>query len=67
MPINEITTTNIQELLNDNRSIAASTQNKLPITLRQIFNMAIQESLIVIKPAKGKLTKTGADKKEGRA
>lgn len=66
-PINEITTTNIQELLNDNRSIAASTQNKLLITLRQIFNMAIQESLIVINPAKGKLTKTGADKKEGRA
>jgi len=66
-PINEITTTNIQELLNDSRSIAASTQNKLLITLRQIFNMAIQESLIVINPAKGKLTKTGADKKEGRA
>jgi len=66
-PINEITTTNIQELLNDSRRIAASTQNKLLITLRQIFNMAIQESLIVINPAKGKLTKTGADKKEGRA
>ena len=66
-PINEITTTNIQELLNESRSIAASTQNKLLITLRQIFNMAIQESLIVINPAKGKLTKTGADKKEGRA
>ncbi len=65
--INEITTTNIHELLNDLRKTAASTQTKLLITLRQIFNMAIQEQLIVINPAKGRLTKTGADKKEGRA
>ena len=66
-PINEITTTNIQEPPNDSRCIPASTQNKLQIPLRQIINLTIQESMIVINPAKGKLTKTGADKKEGRA
>ena len=65
--IDEITTTSIQELLNRSRKTASSTQTKLLITLRQIFNMAIQEQLITVNPAKGKLTKTGAAKKEGRA
>jgi len=65
--IDEITTTSIQELLNRNRKTAASTQTKLLITLRQVFNMAIQEQLITVNPAKGKLTKTGAAKKEDRA
>lgn len=74
--------------------MAASTQTKMLVTLRQIFDMAIRrrqafrlvgfrhsrklpdsiqgiesgtEQYITINPAKGKLTKTGVEKKEGRA
>ena len=65
--IHEITTTSIQELLNEGKNMAASTQTKMLVTLRQIFDMAIQEQYITINPAKGKLTKTGVEKKEGRA
>ena len=65
--IHEITTTSIQELLNEAKNMAASTQTKMLVTLRQIFDMAIQEQYITINPAKGKLTKTGIEKREGRA
>jgi len=65
--IHEITTTSIQELLNEEKNMAASTQTKMLVTLRQIFDMAIQEQYITINPAKGKLTKTGVEKREGRA
>ena len=66
-PIDEITTTHIQEMLNGYRDMAITTQTRLIVTLRQIFNMAVEEELIKTNPAKGKLTKTGIEKKDGRA
>lgn len=65
--IDEITTTHIQEMLNGYKDMASTTQTRLLVTLRQIFNMAVDEELIKANPAKGKLTKTGTAKKEGRA
>ena len=60
--IDEITTTQLQEMLNEHRDMASTSQTKLLITLRQIFDVAIQEQLITVNPAKGKLTKTGRRK-----
>ena len=65
--IDEITTTQLQEMLNEHRDMASTSQTKLLITLRQVFDVAIQEQLITVNPAKGKLTKTGAVKKDGRS
>ena len=65
--IDEITTTDIQTMLNQYKGMASTSQTKLLITLRQVFEVAIQDHLITVNPAKGKLTKTGAEKKDGRA
>lgn len=65
--IDEITTSDLQELLNRQSDIAISSQAKAVTTLRQIFEMAIQENYIVKNPAKIKLAKTGREKKDGRS
>lgn len=66
-PVNEITPTDLQELLNGISNVADSTQKRIVLTLRQIFETALQEGHITINPAKAKLNRTGAETKDGRA
>ena len=66
-PVNEITPTDLQELLNGISGVADSTQKRIVVTLRQIFEIALQEGHITINPAKAKLNRTGAETKDGRA
>ena len=65
--IDKITTSELQELLNGIPNVADSTQKRIILTMKLVFEMAIQEEYIVKNPAKAKLNRTGAETKEGRA
>lgn len=66
-PIDKITPTGLQELLNGISHVADSTQKRIIVTLRQIFEIALQEGYIAINLAKAKLNRTGAETKDGQA
>ena len=65
--IDKITTSELQELLNGISNVADSTQKRIILTMKLVFEMAIQEEYIVKNPARAKLNRTGAETKEGRA